>query len=133
MQDNMEDDKLKDIFREFEPELSSSFQFMTRLQKNMEAVEIVRQYHAAQKRRNRWAVAIAGVAGFAVGVIMTLLFPFITEWIASFNFTIPLPHSSTLNFDFRYLGWLLVAMVSVLTSVGVYGLASVKSSGRSLF
>ncbi len=116
----MEDDKLKDIFREFDPELSSSFQFMSRLQKNMEAVEIVKQYHAAQRRRNRWAVAIAGVAGFAVGVIMTLLFPLITEWIASFNFTIALSHSSTLNFDFRYLAWLLVAALSVLTPVGVY-------------
>ncbi len=118
----MEDDRLRDIFREFDPELSSSFQFMTRLQKNMEAVEIVKQYHAAQKRRNRWAVAIAGVAGFAVGVIMTLLFPLITEWIASFNFTIPLPHSSALNFDFKYLAWLLVAMVSVFTAVSVYSL-----------
>ncbi len=129
----MEDDRLQDIFREFEPELSSSFQFMTRLQKNMEAVEIVKQYHAAQTRRNRWAVAIAGMAGFAVGVVMTLLFPLITEWIASFNFTIALSHSSTLNFDFRYLAWLLVAALSVLTSVGVYGMASVKTTGRSLF
>ncbi len=116
----MEDDRLQDIFREFDPELSSSFQFMTRLEKNMEAMEIVRQYHAAQRRRNRWAVAIAGVAGFAVGVVMTLLFPLITEWIASFNFSVPLTHSSTLNFDFRYLAWLLVAALSVLTSVGVY-------------
>ncbi len=99
----------------------------------MEAVEIVKQYHAAQTRRNRWAVAIAGMAGFAVGVVMTLLFPLITEWIASFNFTIALSHSSTLNFDFRYLAWLLVAALSVLTSVGVYGMASVKTTGRSLF
>ncbi len=120
MKDDMEDDRLKDIFKEFDPELSSSFQFMSRLQKNMEAMEIVKQYNAAQRRRNRWAVAIAGVAGFAVGVIMTLLFPFITEWIASFNFSVPLPHSNTLNFDFGYLAWLLVAMVSVLTSVSVY-------------
>ncbi len=129
----MEDDRLKDIFREFEPELSSSFQFMTRLEKNMEAVEIVKQYHAAQKRRNRWAVAIAAVSGFAVGVVMTLLFPFITEWIASFNFSIPLPHSSMLTFDFRYLAWLLVGFVSVLTSVSVYSMASTKLIGKSLY
>ncbi len=120
----MEDDKIKDIFKEFNPELFSSFQFMTRLQKNMEAMEIVKQYNAAQKRRNRWAVAIAGLSGFAVGVIMTLLFPFITEWIASFNFSIPLHSANTLNFDLRYLAWLLVGVVSVLTALGIYEIAS---------
>lgn len=36
----MEDDKLKDLFSNYEPDLSSSFQFMTKLKKNMEAVEI---------------------------------------------------------------------------------------------
>ncbi len=129
----MEDDRLQDIFKEFEPELSSSFQFMTRLQKNMEAVEIVKQYHAAQKRRNRWAVAVAAVSGFVVGVVMTLLFPYITEWIASFNFSIPLPHSSTMTFDFRYLAWLLVGTISVMTSVSVYSMASTKLIGKSLY
>lgn len=118
------EDKIKDIFKEFDPELSSSFQFIAKLEKNMEAVEIVRQFHSAQKRRNLWAVAIAGMAGFTVGVVMTLLFPFITEWIASFNFSIALPHSSTVNFDFRYLAWLLVAALSVITSVGVYWVAN---------
>lgn len=128
------EDKIKDIFKEFDPELSSSFQFIAKLEKNMEAVEIVRQFHSAQKRRNLWAVAIAGMAGFTVGVVMTLLFPFITEWIASFNFSIPLPHSSTLNFDFSYLAWLLVAMVSVFTSVSVYSIATSRSSAfRRLF
>ncbi len=122
----MEDDKLKDLFNNYEPDLSSSFQFMTKLKKNMEAVEIVRQYHAAQKRLNRWAVAIAGMAGFAVGVVMTLLFPFITEWIASFNFNIPLTHTSTLTFDFKYLTWLIVAAISVLTAISAYEFASTR-------
>lgn len=124
----MEDDKLKDLFSNYEPDLSSSFQFMTKLKKNMEAVEIVRQYHAAQKRLNRWAVAIAGMSGFAVGVVMTLLFPFITEWIASFNFNIPLTHTSALTFDFKYLTWLIVAAISVLTSVSVYNVVNSQSS-----
>lgn len=120
----MEDDKIKDIFKEFDPELSSSFQFIAKLQKNMEAMEIIRQYNAAQKRRNKWAVAIAGFSGFAMGVIMTLLFPFITDWVASLNLSLPLSHSSTMTFDFSYLVWLLVAAVSVLTAVSVYEIAS---------
>ncbi len=115
----MEDEKIKDIFKEFDPELSSSFQFITKLQKNMEAMEIVRQYNETQKRRNKWAVAIAGICGFAMGVIMTLLLPFITDWVASISFALSLP--PTLNF--AYIVWLLVATVSVLTTVSVYEIA----------
>lgn len=115
----MEDEKIKDIFKEFDPELSSSFQFITKLQKNMEAMEIVRQYNETQKRRNKWAVAIAGICGFAMGVIMTLLLPFITDWVASISFALSLP--PTLNFT--YIVWLLIATVSVLTTVSVYEVA----------
>lgn len=119
----MEDDKIKNIFKDFDPELSSSFQFMAKLQKNMEAMMIVRQYNAALKRRNKWAVAIAGACGFAMGVIMTLLLPFITEWIASMQANIPLFSINNMTIDFRYLGWLLMACASVLTSLTVYEIA----------
>lgn len=119
----MEDDKIKNIFKDFDPELSSSFQFMAKLQKNMEAMMIVRQYNAALKRRNKWAVAIAGACGFAMGVIMTLLLPFITEWIASMQANIPLFSINNMTIDFRYLGWLLMACTSVLTSLTVYEIA----------
>ena len=116
----MEDDKFKDIFKEFNPELSSSFQFMTKLKKNMEAVEIVKLYNGAQKKRNKMAVALAGVCGFAMGVILTLLYPLIEEMLASFRFTLPTWHASTMTIDFSHVGWLLVAAVSVITSLSVY-------------
>ena len=116
----MEDDKLKEIFNEFKPELSSSFQFMTKLKKNMEAVEIVKLYNAAQRKRNKIAVALAGICGFAMGVILTLLYPVVEERFASFRFTLPTWHASTMTIDFSHIGWLLVAAVSVLTSLCVY-------------
>ncbi len=119
----MEDDKIIEIFKEFDPELSSSFQFITKLKKNMEAMEMVRQYYAAQKRRNKWAVAIAGVCGFTMGVILTLLLPFITDWIVSNQVTIPLFSANNLTIDFRYLGLILMSCASVLTSLSVYEIA----------
>lgn len=128
----MEDDKIKDIFKEFDPELSSSFHFMTRLQNKMEAMEIVRQYNAAQKRRNKLAVAIAGITGFAIGVIMSLLFPLISELISSYNFTMALPHSSAPTFDFSYLVWLLLAAISVLTCISAYKLALIQLSSSPM-
>ncbi|MDE6480649.1 MAG: hypothetical protein K2L45_10305 [Muribaculaceae bacterium] len=126
----MEDDKIKDIFKDFDPELSSSFQFMAKLQKNMEAVEIIRRYNAAQKRRNKWAVAIAGACGFAMGVILTLLFPMIVDWISSFKISLPLLNAATMAIDFSYIAWILVAAVSVLTALWVYELASAKLSPK---
>ncbi|MDE5794208.1 MAG: hypothetical protein K2I08_05775 [Muribaculaceae bacterium] len=126
----MEDDKIKDLFKEFEPELSSSFQFMAKLQKNMEAVEIIRRYNAAQKRRNKWAVAIAGACGFAMGVILTLLFPLILDWVSSIKISLPLISAGTMSIDFSYIAWFLVAAVSVLTSISVYELASAKLSPK---
>ena len=116
----MEDDKFKDIFKEFNPELSSSFQFMTKLEKNMEAMEIVKLYDATQKKRNKIAVALAGVCGFAMGVILTLLYPFIVEMLASFRFTLPTWNASTMTINLSHIGWLLVAAISVLTSLSVY-------------
>ncbi|MDE7420234.1 MAG: hypothetical protein K2N35_08495 [Muribaculaceae bacterium] len=126
----MEDDKIKDIFKDFDPELSSSFQFMAKLQKNMEAVEIIRRYNAAQTRRNKWAVAIAGACGFAMGVILTLLFPMIVDWISSFKISLPLLNAATMAIDFSYIAWILVAAVSVLTALWVYELASAKLSPK---
>ena len=116
----MEDDKLKEIFKEFNPELSSSFQFMTKLKKNMETVEIVKQYTEAQKKRNKIAVVLAGICGFVMGVFLTIIYPMITEWVASYRFTLPIWHTSTLTIDFSYIGWLLVAGISVFTSLSIY-------------
>ncbi|MDE6637883.1 MAG: hypothetical protein K2K32_06580, partial [Muribaculaceae bacterium] len=102
----MEEDKLKDIFKEFNPELSSSFQFMTKLQKNMEAVEIVKQYNAAQKKRNKFAVTIAAACGFAVGVILTLLFPLMGDLVSTFSVSLPFLHVSSLTINYSFISWI---------------------------
>ncbi len=126
----MKDDKIKELFSDFKPELSSSFEFMTKLQRNMEAVEIVKQHQAALKKRNRMAVAIAAVCGFAMGVILTLLFPLISDWVSTLSISLPYLHTGNLKFDFSYVAWLIVAGASVLTSVNAYEIAMAKLSVR---
>lgn len=126
----MEDDKFKEIFKEFNPELSSSFQFMTKLKKNMETVEIVKQYTSAQKKRNKIAVALAGICGFAMGVILTLLYPIIEDRLASFRLTLPTWQASSLTLDFSYIGWMLVAGASVLTALSVYEIALIRLTAK---
>lgn len=126
----MEDDKIKEIFSSYQPELSSSYQFMSRLKKNMEAVEIIKQHNVALRKRNKLAVAIAGFCGFAMGVILTLIFPMIEDWIKSFKINLPMLSSSALNIDFSNIAWLLVAAISITTSISVYELASSRLSPK---
>ena len=122
----MEDDKIKDLFSNFQPELSSSFQFMTKLQKNMETVEILKQHNAALKKRNKLAVAIAAVSGFVMGVIMTLLFPLIGDWVSTFNISIPRLQVSAITIDYSFVAWIVMAGVSIITALNAYEIALAK-------
>ncbi len=124
----MEDDKIKELFNDFEPELSSSFQFMTKLKRNMEAVEIVKQHNAALKKRNKLAVAIAGVCGFAVGVILTLLFPLLGSWVPTFSISLPHFQIQNITIEYSYLYWVVMAAVSALTAINAYEIAMAKLS-----
>ncbi len=124
----MEDDKIKELFNDFEPELSSSFQFMTKLKRNMEAVEIVKQHNAALKKRNKLAVAIAGVCGFAVGVILTLLFPLLGSWVSTFSISLPHFQIQNITIEYSYLYWVVMAAVSALTAINAYEIAMAKLS-----
>ncbi len=96
----------------------------------MDAVEFVRQYNVSMKRRNKLAVAIAAICGFVMGVIMTLLFPLITEWMTSLNFTLSLHNTQSMTFDFGYLGWMIVAGVSVVTALSAYEITLARFSPK---
>lgn len=122
----MDDDKIKNLFDNFEPELSSSFQFMNQLKKNMEAVEIVRQHNLALKRRNKLAVAIAAVSGFAMGVILTLLFPLVGDWVSTFNISLPDLQISAITIDYSFVAWIIMAGVSAITALNAYEIALAK-------
>ncbi|MDE6650539.1 MAG: odorant receptor [Muribaculaceae bacterium] len=116
----MEDDKLKDIFDGYNPELSSSFQFMRKLERNMESVEIIKRHDAALKRRNKIAVAISGLCGFAMGVILTLILPLIENRISSMSILLPFINISRLTVDYGFVAWIVIAAASVLTAINAY-------------
>jgi len=115
----MEEDKIKDLFGSFEPELSPSVQFMNKLQRTMEAVEIVKQHNLALKKRNRLAVIIAAACGVAAGVMSTLLFPLVGDWISTFSLC-------SMAIDYKFLAWILLAAVSGVTTLNAYEIALAK-------
>lgn len=119
----MEDDKIKDLFSSFEPEMPSDFQFMARLRRSMEAVELVKQHNLAMRRRNKKAVVIAALSGFAAGVLLTLLFPLVGDWISVVSISIPHMGISPITIEYQLVAWIVVAIVSVLIAFNVYEIA----------
>lgn len=119
----MDDDKIKNLFADFQPELSSTFQFMNKLEKNMETVELLKQHNIALKRRNKIAVVIAAASGFVMGVIMTLLFPFISSWLSTLSISLPHLHINSLTIDYSCVSWIIMAGVCVITALNAYDIA----------
>lgn len=122
----MEDDKIKELFKDFQPELSSSAQFMTQLQKDIATVEMLKQQNALLRRRNRIAVAIAAASGFGMGVILTLLFPLISSWVSTFSIALPHLHPVSMSIDFSFVAWIVMAGTCIITALNAYEIALAK-------
>lgn len=71
----MEDDKLKNLFAAFQPELSPDNEFMEKLERNLATVEVVREQIALGRKKNRVAVMVAAIAGFIFGAVSVLAYP----------------------------------------------------------
>ena len=120
----MEDDKLKSLFSNFEPELPSDFQFMNKLQHNLNSVEIIKQHTAEMRARSKKAVAIAAVVGFIVGFLFSLSLPYLSDAVSNWQLT--LPSESMLNTfanNFTTIAWLVIGGTSVIAALNSYELS----------
>lgn len=133
----MEDDKLKSMLTNFEPELSSDFQFMSKLERNLNSVEILKQHAAEVRSRNKKAVALAAILGFIAGLLFSLALPYLSSAVAEWQVT--LPDDSMLNAladNFTIIAWIATGGISVLTALNTYevslSLLKPKSQPRDL-
>ena len=117
----MEDDKLKSLFSNFEPELSSDFQFINKLQQNLDSVEIIKQHTAEVRSRTKKAVGIAALVGFIVGFLFSLSLPYLIDSVSNWQLT--LPSESILNTfakNFTIIAWLVIGGTSVFAAINTY-------------
>ena len=117
----MEDDKLKSLFTNFEPELSSDFKFMNKLQRNLNSVELVKQHIAEVRSRSKKAVLIAVIVGFIVGFLFSLSLPYLIDAVSNWQLT--LPSESILNTfakNFTIIAWLVIGGTSVFAAINTY-------------
>ena len=120
----MEDDKLKSLFSNFEPELSSDFLFMNKLQRNLNSVELIKQHTVEVRSRSRKAVAIAAIVGFIVGFLFSLSLPYLSEAVSNWQLT--LPSESVMNIfanNFTIIAWLVIGGTSVFAALNSYELS----------
>lgn len=120
----MEDDKLKSLFSNFEPELSSDFLFMNKLQRNLNSVELIKQHTVEVRSRSRKAVAIAAIVGFIVGFLFSLSLPYLSEAVSNWQLT--LPSESIMNVfanNFTIIAWLVIGGTSVFAALNSYELS----------
>lgn len=119
----MEDVKLRNLFSSFEPELTSDIEFMEKIQRNLDTVELIRRQTVSERSKNKKAVMIAASVGFIVGVLFSLLVPYLSHEVTNWRLT--LPGESFLNMlvdNFTLIVWLVIGATSVLTALNTYEL-----------
>lgn len=117
----MEDDKIKSLFADFEPELTSDVQFMNNLQRSLTTVDIIRQHAAESRSRNKKAVVIGIVMGFIVGFLFSLLLPYLSDTVSNWQLTLPRESLlKTFANNFNPIAWIVIGTTSVLAALNTY-------------
>ena len=128
----MEEDRIKELFSEYNPELTSGIDFIDRLQRNLDAVELIHQENGAVMKRNRAAVMVSSLAGFVTGIIFSLFLPYIDSLVQTFLSSILtsccLPDSL---YVIHVISWLAIGGVSVFIALNTYFLSTTLLSHKS--
>lgn len=124
----MEDDKLKELFADFNPELPSGDAFMSRLERSMDAVELVKNHCLRQRRHCRIAIVVAALVGVVVGSLLSALSPILCGVLSSALLNIPRIMNVTPEIGAQVITWGILASVSVVIACNTYELAMSKLS-----
>lgn len=131
-----ENDEISSLFNDFNPDLSSGRLFMSRLEHNLDTVEIVKKRNAAFHKASRKAVAIAAFAGFVTGIMFTILLPVLRDMALSImsvikvsvpEFSIPEDIADNLSI---IASCMAVGLPSILISVNAYRISLPLISGK---
>ncbi|MDE7410475.1 MAG: hypothetical protein K2M94_00350 [Paramuribaculum sp.] len=118
----MEEEKYFDLFSDYNPELSSDRSFMAHLERNIEAVEFVKSQAEQLHRKNRIAIISAAVAGFVFGVLSTLCYPMLSEFVRRWS----LSETELGQFVADYgsvMIWIVICAVVITMTYSVYDIA----------
>lgn len=130
----MEDDKLKELFDNYNPELSSGMRFMERVERNLDSVESLMTRNAAMRKRYRKAVFAAAIAGFVVGMIFTLFMPYIATWVVALMEMLPQNFlTEAVAENYRLAVWPLICATSLFIAVNTYEISLSRQKSHACF
>lgn len=119
----MEDDKLKDFFAGFEPELSSDHDFMADLERRLDTIEAVRMQMERTKTVNRRALYISSAVAFVAGFLFSTALPAIGRLLLNFVHALPSSEAVGLLADnVMPAALLLAALATAITAITAYDL-----------
>ena len=119
-----EDDKLREIFSGFEPDMQPDSVFMSRLERNIEQVELIKRQLTATRSRSRRAVVAATFTGFVFGVLSTAFYSHIALFM---NYL-----AAVSNISSNVIGdYSNVFITGILATVGVFLTYSVYDLAKS--
>ncbi len=121
MNDIMDNDKYKDLFDDFRPELTPDFSFIGRLEEKLDSVEFIREQQRNVARSNRRALAVAAAVGFAVGIVFMLIMPFISDMAANMQTRAEGNEVLELLLDnYQIIMGLVICVTSAFTALNAY-------------
>lgn len=115
----MDDNKLYDLFADYDPDLSSDSLFMSRLEQNLEAVELVKEQLKKSRSKNRFAIIVAAITGFVAGILSVLYYPALRDAL----FTIAPSGDKAASVLSAYgdmLPWGIVTLIVFAMTYGAY-------------
>ena len=127
-----EDNDIRRLFEGFQPQLPSDSLFMAKLEKEMKAVEFIKQQNMAYKNMVRKAAVIAASVGFIVGLLLSLTVHLMGTLISNFNLDIPVVRSSyDFTINLQLLVWIAIGGLTVFSALSAYELSLVRLKSKN--
>lgn len=117
-----QDNDIKALFRDFNPELSSRLDFMARLERNLDAVEMVKQHNTANHRAGRRIAIMSGLAGVIVGMLLAMVMPYLKlalMQVTSGGYGLD---AGTIEVLVAISAYCMVGLISIFVSISTYNI-----------
>lgn len=118
------DDKLTQIFANYNPQLSKDEEFMKNLDSKLRAVELVNEQWEKKRKKNRIAIIAAAITGFVFGIISTISYP----WLVAFFYKLNISGLAHHEFIVRYDDVIVCAILCTLGTLFTYTTYDIASS-----
>lgn len=116
MNENIKDPELEQLFDAFRPTPEDGADFLARLDKQLDAIELVRQLQAQQRRRNRYILAGTFVGGLVAGL---LLYAFVMPAVGTLPAVSVGMQSQVLRFIFDNAQLFAIMLLCLMVVAGI--------------